>query len=170
VIHRDFKITNLLVDGDTLIVADLGAALTLKQNEKSTEFVGTPSYLAPELVELYGCKDGSAQGYDSKVDIWAIGVAYYKLLFGRFPFKKCGTDMKLTRQVISENSGPNLLIPREINEITVESEDLLRRILTENPEDRITWTEFFDHPVFKLTSFEYCPQAQYIDSPKYFFH
>lgn len=155
IVHRDFKLTNLCVHNDTLIVCDLGAGTQLKEDVSCKEFVGTPSYCAPELVELYGNRNKGAKGYNSKVDLWAIGVSYYKLLFGRLPFKKC--SMNQLRQVIHENAGANLVIPREINYISEESEDLLRRMLTEDPAQRISWQEFFTHPLFDRKDFNIIP-------------
>jgi serine/threonine protein kinase len=170
IVHRDFKLTNLCVHNDTLVVCDLGAGMKLTEDSFSQEFVGTPSYCAPELVELYGNRNQGAKGYNSKVDLWAIGVAYYKLLFGKLPFKKC--PMNELRKVIHENAGPNLVIPREVNYISQESEDLLRRMLTEDPTQRISWQEFFTHPLFDRKHFNIVPSLEEIPSPsiyKYFF-
>jgi serine/threonine-protein kinase ULK/ATG1 len=170
IVHRDFKLTNLCVNNDTLIVCDLGAGMKLNPDSYSQEFVGTPSYCAPELVELYGNRNKGAKGYNSKVDLWAIGVSYYKLLFGKLPFKKC--PMNQLRKVIHENAGPNLVIPREVNYISEESEDLLRRMLTEDPQQRISWKEFFTHPLFDRKDFNIVPSHEEIPSPgiqEYFF-
>jgi serine/threonine protein kinase len=137
--------------------------MKLNPDSYSQEFVGTQSYCAPELVELYGNRNKGAKGYNSKVDLWAIGVSYYKLLFGRFPFKKC--PMNQLRKVIHENAGPNLVIPREVNYISEESEDLIRRMLTEDPKQRISWKEFFTHPLFDRKDFKIVPSHKEIPSP-----
>lgn len=87
--HRDIKLDNLL------IIENRGSSATLKHNftvkiidfgfcittEKlQTQFCGTPSYMAPEIVKK--------QEYDAKAtDIWSIGILAYRMLYGVPPFK-----------------------------------------------------------------------------------
>lgn len=118
IIHRDIKAENVLfrlrnssssnallevpqegADYDTsahdLILADFG--LAIKASTGSTEFVGTISYLAPEIV---ACKNSARMSavqlnrlrpYGRGVDIWALGVLCYFMAFGYMPFD-CETD------------------------------------------------------------------------------
>ena len=88
-LHRDLKLENVMVDvqkkedGSNEIVCkltDFGFAMILEQNQKTKQKLGTPRYMAPELV--------SGKRYDSKVDLWALGVLAYILLSdGKFPFE-----------------------------------------------------------------------------------
>ena len=79
VVHRDLKPENILVDkeSDTLKIADFGTAAFVRQNQALTEVVGTPYYMAPEV--LWG-------KYDEKCDVWSCGVILYILLCGAPPF------------------------------------------------------------------------------------
>jgi len=88
VIHRDLKLENIMVDiekepsGNTKIickVTDFGFAVAMDPSGKETLALGTPSYMAPEIV--------SRQAYDKSVDIWALGVIVYIMLTGSPPFK-----------------------------------------------------------------------------------
>lgn len=53
VTHRDLKPENILVDSesDTLKIADFGSATFYNDNKKLTELVGTPYYMAPEVID-----------------------------------------------------------------------------------------------------------------------
>ena len=76
VIHRDLKLENLLLFGDTLKIADFGLSAQL-DNFRDT-FCGTLLYMAPEMI-LGG-------GHNEKLDVWTIGIMCYELLHGRTPF------------------------------------------------------------------------------------
>ena len=79
VVHRDLKPENILVDkeSDTLKIADFGTAAFLRQTQALTEVVGTPYYMAPEVLR---------GKYDEKCDVWSCGVILYILLCGAPPF------------------------------------------------------------------------------------
>lgn len=79
VVHRDLKPENILIDheSNTLKIADFGSAVFNNLNKKLTDLVGTPYYMAPEVLQ------GS---YDEKCDVWSCGVILYILLCGSPPF------------------------------------------------------------------------------------
>jgi aurora kinase len=76
IIHRDIKPENVIIHENTIKICDFGWAVhsPLLRNTKS----GTPLYTPPEMV-----KD---EYYDSKIDIWCIGVLTYEVLYGTIPF------------------------------------------------------------------------------------
>lgn len=78
--HRDIKLENILINKDDDIkIIDLGIADFVDQKHKNLSgFLGTKPYMAPEI--LLGEK------YNSKCDIWSIGVTFYILLALRLPF------------------------------------------------------------------------------------
>lgn len=78
VAHRDLKLTNILIDEEyTVKVIDFGFAC--ESSERQKMYCGTPSYMAPEIVEK--------KIYLSKpVDIWSLGVVLFKLLSGEYAF------------------------------------------------------------------------------------
>jgi serine/threonine protein kinase/WD40 repeat protein len=95
VIHRDLKPSNILVtehDGKPVPkVIDFGLAKALSSSNKLTErtlhtaygaVVGTPLYMAPELVGI------NALDVDTRADIYALGVILYELLTGTTPLEK----------------------------------------------------------------------------------
>ena len=88
VIHRDLKMENILIDfevnehGEEEMIcklADFGFSTVLEYGQQTRKRLGTPLYMAPEIWK--------SQNYDTKVDIWALGILVYFLASGgRFPF------------------------------------------------------------------------------------
>jgi serine/threonine protein kinase len=135
VMHRDFKIENIFLDNSRIVLGDLGFAQMGELN--STEKLGTPYYMAPEIF--------TGKTYTNKADLWAIGITYYRLLFGRLPF--LGKDQPDLWKNILSQCGDNLTFPATSG-VSEDSKDLIRGILQEDPENRITWVEFFQHRLF----------------------
>lgn len=90
IVHRDIKPENILFenpDRDNLNVkiTDFGFAKFFDPNEGGlTETLGSPLYMAPEIVKKVQ--------YDTKVDIWSLGVMAYVMLSGRPPFNGKSKD------------------------------------------------------------------------------
>ena len=83
IIHRDIKIENILMNDNTresnLKLADLGSATKLESADSTTTFqIGTPGYLAPEVLE--------GKPYSFSCDIWSIGALMTVLLSAKLPF------------------------------------------------------------------------------------
>ncbi len=83
-IHRDVKAENILLLSDAdqpygyrAKICDLG--FCREDDDNVSTFCGTTSYMAPEIFKK--------SVYDNKVDVWAIGVLMFRMLFGDFPFK-----------------------------------------------------------------------------------
>ncbi|EPE34095.1 Protein kinase-like (PK-like) [Glarea lozoyensis ATCC 20868] len=136
VAHRDIKPDNLLLtDDDVLKIVDFGVSeMFEKQSEMLTaKSAGSPAFLPPELcVTKHGDISGKA------ADIWSMGVSLYCLRFGKIPFEKTGV-LELYEAIKSDD-------------INIESEndpdfcDLMRRLLTKDPEKRIKMPEIRNHP------------------------
>lgn len=94
IVHRDLKLENFLFENDTndakLKLIDFGLSCYYEDHVKMHRPVGTPYYVAPEVLE------GS---YTKDCDMWSIGVITYMLLSGRPPFY--GADDKETLQKVS---------------------------------------------------------------------
>ncbi|KAL9121329.1 MAG: hypothetical protein Q9187_002117 [Circinaria calcarea] len=83
VVHRDIKPENiLLVDKDLSVkIADFGLAKIIGEESFTTTLCGTPSYVAPEILE-----NSKHRRYTRAVDVWSLGVVLYICLCGFPPF------------------------------------------------------------------------------------
>lgn len=72
VLHRDLKAKNIFLKNNMIKIGDFGISRILQGNlDKATTFTGTPYYMAPEVL--------NQDGYDSKSDIWSLGVILYQM-------------------------------------------------------------------------------------------
>ena len=85
VVHRDLKPENILVKKDPsmqdikqIFISDFGLSKTLRPGELIMQQVGTPAYVAPEVI--------SSKGYGLEVDMWSAGVIFYQLVCRSTPF------------------------------------------------------------------------------------
>ena len=127
-------------------------------NEKSNSFVGTPEYLAPEVLRM--------DSYGYPADWWSIGVMLYEFMVGLPPFYNADVQ-NMYHQILTEPAKP--LLPQlkrvsdklEANNTHSQEEiekqvarevlfdDLVLRMLDKNPITRINDQEIKDHPLFK---------------------
>ncbi|CAJ2667876.1 unnamed protein product [Trifolium pratense] len=133
--HRDLKLENTLLDGSSspqLKICDFGYS-----KPKST--VGTPAYIAPEVL--------SRREYDGKVaDVWSCGVTLYVMLVGGYPFED-PDDPRNFRKTIERILRVHYSIPGYVR-VSKDCRDLLSQIFVANPEKRITIPEIKKHPWF----------------------
>lgn len=81
IVHRDIKLENILLDENHNIkIIDFGFSIIIPNYKKLNIFCGTPSYMAPEIVNKIMYSGNSA-------DVWALGILLYVMLNGKFPFK-----------------------------------------------------------------------------------
>lgn len=139
--HFDLKPQNLLLCRSPgryiLKVADFGFAQHLKLGEANTAIKGSLLYMAPEIV--------MKETYDARADLWSIGTIFYECLFGRAPYRS-GTIQELLDKIRLKQ---RIEIPSHVK-ISVECEDLLRRLLRHDPANRITFEDFFNHEFIDL--------------------
>ena len=88
IVHRDLKPVNLLLDKNNILkICDFGLAMRVPCRRESS---GTLWYMAPEVLEHLGCSYA--------VDIWAVGVILYEMVFGHRPFR--GTTKQIKSSIL----------------------------------------------------------------------
>ena len=106
ILHRDIKPSNMLLRDETFVyVADFGIAKALSEGRELTHtgmVVGTPEYMAPELLE---------QQASPSSDIYALGVLLYDMLTGQLPFTGPTALAILQQQVSAPPVPPSHLNP-----------------------------------------------------------
>jgi len=143
-VHRDLKPENLLLssrDANASIkLADFGFTSKMRENGLRS-VVGTPPYMAPELVKLRS-KDKKIPSYGLEVDAWSIGIILYILLSGIHPFQIDDEDEMLDNIEVGEWEwmGDNW------DQVSDDAKDLIRRLMDPNPRSRLTIEEALNHP------------------------
>lgn len=138
IIHRDIKLSNVLLSEKMEVrLCDFGLAID-NGIEYQKNICGTPNYIAPELlIHKNGLK------YSFEVDIWAFAVLIYTLFFSKTPFEeKAKGKTKYNIQNIIYT------FPKEIP-ISKEAKDLISSILVKNPNERPKIDEIKASPFFK---------------------
>uniref|UniRef100_A0A0D9Z8C5 non-specific serine/threonine protein kinase n=1 Tax=Oryza glumipatula TaxID=40148 RepID=A0A0D9Z8C5_9ORYZ len=142
VCHRDLKLENTLLDGSVaprLKICDFGYSKSSVLHSQPKSTVGTPAYIAPEVL--------SRKEYDGKVaDVWSCGVTLYVMLVGAYPFED-PDDPRNFRKTITRILSVQYSIPDYVR-VSADCRHLLSRIFVGNPEQRITIPEIKNHPWF----------------------
>ncbi|EPS72312.1 hypothetical protein M569_02447, partial [Genlisea aurea] len=140
--HRDLKLENTLLDGSPeprLKICDFGYSKSSVLHSQPKSTVGTPAYIAPEVLTM--------KEYDGKIaDVWSCGVTLYVMLVGAYPFEDTD-DPKNFKKTISRILSVHYSIPDYVR-ISKECKHLLSRIFVSDPEKRITIPEIKKHPWF----------------------
>ena len=171
IVHRDLKPLNILIKYDkndkskyTVKLCDFGISKegiifnlkTAKENR------GTTGYIAPEIMEKIlaleimekstanEIKEGKkeyelikrSQNYDyKKCDLWSLGIIIYELLFEKKPYDGIN-EQSILNQI---NSGKKILKKTNNEKL----DDLINKLLEKDPEKRIGWDDYFNHPFFR---------------------
>ncbi|KAD5961727.1 hypothetical protein R6Q59_014707 [Mikania micrantha] len=137
VMHRDLKPENFLfVDKDEdspLKAIDFGLSVFFKPGETFTDVVGSPYYVAPEVLQKH---------YGSQIDIWSAGVILYILLSGVPPFLG-ETEIDVLREIL-EGEIDFSFDPWPV--ISSSAKDLIKKMLLRDQSRRITAHEILRHP------------------------
>ena len=138
IIHRDIKLSNVLLSEKMEVrLCDFGLAID-NGIEYQKNICGTPNYIAPELLNH---KNGLK--YSFEVDIWAFAVLLYTLFFNKTPFEeKAKGKTKYNIQNIIYT------FPKEVP-ICKEAKDLISSILVKNPNERPKIDDIKASPFFK---------------------
>ncbi|SCO86643.1 related to protein kinase Gin4p [Fusarium oxysporum] len=134
--HRDLKPENILISADLQIkIADFGmAALHQTDTHQLATACGSPHYAAPELLK-------NRQYRGDRADIWSMGVILFAMLSATLPFDDPDLRVMMARTKKGQYEMPSFL--------SLEAEDLIRRMLQVNPDRRITLKDIWRHPLIR---------------------
>eukprot|EP01134_Creolimax_fragrantissima_P004806 CFRG4806T1 len=127
VVYRDLKPENLMVDNcGHLVIIDFGLCKHLGKNERTSSFVGTPDYMAPEIIH--------GRPYSFEVDFWSYGCLVFEMINGYAPFDTKDENGTLTfKNVVKE--GHHLRSHRQ--GVSPEARMLISHLLQNNGQSRL---------------------------------
>ncbi|KAH6794612.1 calcium-dependent protein kinase 32 [Perilla frutescens var. hirtella] len=137
VMHRDLKPENFLFGNKKetapLKAIDFGLSVFFKPGQTFDEIVGSPYYMAPEVLK---------RSYGPEIDVWSAGVILYILLCGVPPFwaeTEQGVAQAIIRSAVDFKRDP---WPK----VSDRAKDLVKKMLNPDPKLRLTAQEVLDHP------------------------
>jgi serine/threonine protein kinase len=146
-IHRDIKPGNILYKSGTDIkVADFGAAVNKVTDKTTATMIGSPLYMAPELIQ------GAKATMQS--DIYSLGMVMYMLLAGRAPFE-ASNAASLAYQIVNHDPEP----PSRFREgISATIEDIVKQAISRDLNRRYASWDDFGKDLAELWKTEHTPQ------------
>ena len=149
IVHRDLKLENILIHekerskitGEDLFnikIIDFGTARIFDKKNKPQSIVGSSYYIAPEVLR---------QRYNKECDLWSVGVILYMFIVGHAPFDGCDDEeitSNIQRGVYRKNDRRWIKASKEVK-------DLIQKLLTYRPSQRLTAIQALNHEWFKKT-------------------
>merc|ERR1719195_1075353 len=137
IVHRDLKPENILLEAnkefDQIKIIDFGTSLVYDPNRNLDEKLGTPYYIAPEVLN---------KNYNEKCDIWSAGVITYITLSGMPPFNG-QSDQEIMKRV---REGQFSFEDRIWQTISENAKSFIRSLLTYSSSDRPSAEQALQHP------------------------
>ena len=140
IVHRDLKPENILLEQnkefDQIKIIDFGTSLVYDDGQKLSEKLGTPYYIAPEVL---------LKSYGPKCDIWSCGVITYIVLSGIPPFNG-SSDQEIMKKV---KIGKFTFTDPVWNSISDKAKDFITQLLTKDQDSRPSAEKALNHPWIK---------------------
>jgi serine/threonine protein kinase len=140
IVHRDLKPENLLLksmeDKLSVKIADFGLSKIVGAEVIMKTACGTPSYVAPEVLEAH------PTGYGPAVDMWSIGVITYILLCGFPPFYGDTLPIIFEKIIAAQYDFP----AEYWEEVSPAAKEFIKSLLVKEPEKRLTAKQALAHP------------------------
>ena len=143
--HRDLKLENLIIINpsnnaepnpeERLVIIDWGLCAVDAETKSSERWVGSPDYVAPEILlhETY---------VPEKADVWSLGVLLFILLTGKLPFHK-----KKRYSMLRIRQHPPVSFPLDaIDKLSDDAKNLIERLLEFKTDARIDLAGILKHP------------------------
>uniref|UniRef100_A0A2K6LT93 non-specific serine/threonine protein kinase n=1 Tax=Rhinopithecus bieti TaxID=61621 RepID=A0A2K6LT93_RHIBE len=145
-IHRDSKAaTSLYLDGDTNWVTDFGvSAKNTRTIQRRDSFIGTPYWMAPEVVM---CETSKDRPYDYKADVWSLGITLIEMAEIEPPHHELNPMRVLLK--IAKSEPPTLAQPSRWSS---NFKDFLKKCLEKNVDARWTTSQLLQHPFVTVDS------------------
>ncbi|CAI5709535.1 unnamed protein product [Peronospora effusa] len=132
VLHRDVKGANILTTKEGLVkLADFGVAIRLNETQKANSVVGSPYWMAPEVIEM--------AGWSSASDIWSVGCTIIELLTTKPPYFDLAPMAALFR-IVQEDHPP---LPQRMSPAL---HDFIMKCFMKEPRLRASADELLAHP------------------------
>ena len=142
IVHRDIKLNNILVKylnkektKFKVLLSDYGISNQINSLSKNLKtYAGTQVIMAPEILS-------NSKKYGDKCDLWSLGIIIYRLKTKKIPYSG-----KKDNEILDDirEKGQSVLDVIKDDKL----KDLLSKLLVINPEERISWDEYFNHPFF----------------------
>ena len=142
--HRDTKLENILCDTTTdglmlFKIGDFGFSHYAQALHGCTTVVGTPEYMAPEVLKGSGLN--GAYGYQS--DVWSLGICAYMLITGECPYNTDCLNTQIVHGLIVWHSDPLLVL----------AQPFLKLLLCLRPEERATSSALCEVDLSRIRAF-----------------
>jgi [calcium/calmodulin-dependent protein kinase] kinase len=138
VVHRDIKPDNIMLNhNDEAVLIDFGVSEIVDNQEDLMLDSNMGSYLfyAPEMFNM----GNGGKVHGEKTDLWALGITFFYLLTGEYPWKDAKHPLQLKEMVCSQEIDFSAIKNKD-------ARDLISGLLEKDPEKRATLPKLIDHP------------------------